>query len=193
MPREQKSAPSRSGPRVMPPCEKGRVSLKRTLERTRYAPFNNDHFDDLCCAIFRCILTPRKTESDVASDINTSLPLRSPGPATYTEPNNGMVKHLHNPFSTAAVSHMQTATTTDLLYKMAVHGHASRDSCARPRNLWPRLRYKALADYPSSRRSPMLRSRRRLHRPSGLPTAWQTGPAQHVACPTRHIFLRHSP
>ena len=123
----------------MPPCEKGRVSLKRTLERTRYAPFNNNHFDDLCCAIFRCILTPRKTESDVASDINTSLPLRSPGPATYTEPNNGMVKHLHNPFSTAAVSHMQTATTTDLLYKMAVHGHASRDSCARPRNLWPRL------------------------------------------------------
>ena len=54
-------------------------------------------------------------------------------------------------------------------------------------------RYKALADYPSSRRSPTLRSPRRLYKPSGLPTAWQTGPAQHVACPTRHIFLRHSP
>jgi hypothetical protein len=38
-------------------------------------------------------------------------------------------------------------------------------------------RYKALADYPSSRRSPTLRSPRRLHGPSGLPTAWQTGPA----------------
>jgi hypothetical protein len=55
------------------------------------------------------------------------------------------------------------------------------------------LRYKALADYPSSRRSPTLRLHRRLHGPSGLPTAWQTGPAQHAACPTRHIFLRHSP
>ena len=51
-------------------------------------------------------------------------------------------------------------------------------------------RYKALADYPSSRRSPTLRSPRRLYRPSGLPTAWQTGPAQHVAYSTRHIFLR---
>lgn len=83
-----RSPPSRSGPRVMPPCEKGRVSLKRTLERTHYAPVNNNHFDNLYCAIFRCILTPRKTESDVASDINTSLPLRSPGPAIYTEPNS---------------------------------------------------------------------------------------------------------
>ena len=51
-------------------------------------------------------------------------------------------------------------------------------------------RYKALADYPSSRRSPTLRSRRRLPAPSGLPTAWQTGP-QHVACLTRYFFLRH--
>ena len=54
-------------------------------------------------------------------------------------------------------------------------------------------RYKALANYSSSRRSLTLRSRRRLHRSSGLPTAWQTGPAQHMAYPTRHIFFQHSP